>query len=84
MDEADGADIEVSPEVVKRITSSGEDHRLSTTCYGPVLHPLRFKRPKETDIVIDIGENLHLYVSIVQARYINRIDGNIIYVDGRR
>jgi len=75
--------IDVSAEVKEHIMTSGEDYRLSTTCCGPVLHPVRLKSQKKTDIVINIGKRC-IYVSEVQARFISRIDGNIIMVDGRR
>lgn len=71
-------DIEVEKEVVDYITNHGRDFRLSTSCYGPVIVPLEMKQPKDTDLRIEINGNT-LYVSRVQARYINRITKNMIY-----
>ena len=81
MDSSTNGPIDVSQEIRERIIASGEDYRLSTTCYGPVLHPVRLKQCKKTDIVINIGKR-RLYVSEVQARFVNRIDGNIMTVNG--
>ena len=75
--------IDVSPKVRELILAAGEDFRVSTTCFGPALHPLRLKPPKDTDIVIPIGGH-RLYVSGVQARLVRRIDDGIMVVnDGR-
>jgi hypothetical protein len=65
-------DIAIEPEVVDYITHHGRDFRLSTSCYGPVIVPLEVKPPKETDLRIQVNGNT-LYVSRVQARYIDRI-----------
>ena len=70
-------EIAVEQKVVEYIVDQGTDFRLSTSCYGPVIVPLKIKPPKETDLQIEVGENT-LYVSRVQARYIDRITHNMI------
>lgn len=70
-------EFEVDEEVVDFIKHHGADFRLSTSCYGPVIVPLEVKPAKDTDLRIDIDGNT-LFVSRVQARYINRITKNMI------
>jgi hypothetical protein len=70
-------DIKIEQEVVDYISQRDTDFRLSTSCYGPVILPLDMKPPKETDIRFQINGHT-LFVSRVQARYIDRITSNMI------
>jgi len=71
-------EIKVDNEVIEFIRKKGRDYRVSTSCYGPVVLPIEMKPPKETDIIISVGKNI-LYVSIVQAKYIDRVTSAMIY-----
>ncbi|MCL2146047.1 MAG: hypothetical protein FWH45_02585 [Methanomassiliicoccaceae archaeon] len=71
-------EITVDGEVSKLIMSERRDYRICTSCTGPALVPTTVKMPKESDIRIPVGNNT-LYVSRVQARYINRITIDMLY-----
>ncbi|MFW5914681.1 MAG: hypothetical protein ACOCSO_02685, partial [Thermoplasmatota archaeon] len=60
------------------IQERDEDFRLSTSCYGPVLVPVNIKPPKVTDLQLQV-EGRTIYVSRVQARFINRISSSMIW-----
>lgn len=66
-------------EAVKNlIASEGCDYRVCTACMGPALVPVSVKPPKSTDIQIPVGDHI-LYISRIQARYINRVSIDMIY-----
>ncbi|MGD0056291.1 MAG: hypothetical protein ABSB83_00340 [Methanomassiliicoccales archaeon] len=65
-------EIKVDREVIDFMMKDGKDYRVSTSCYGPVILPIEMKAPKDTDIRIPVGKST-LYVSIVQAKYIDRV-----------
>ncbi|MDD1769255.1 MAG: hypothetical protein LUQ55_04670 [Methanomassiliicoccales archaeon] len=71
-------EIKVDRDVIEFIKKKGKDFRVSTSCYGPVILPIEMKAPKETDIRIAVGKNT-LYVSIVQAKYVDRITKSMFY-----
>jgi len=71
-------EIIVDDDVKKMIMSEGRDYRICTACMGPALVPITVQRPKDSDIKIKIGNNT-LYVSSVQARYINEITMDMKY-----
>ena len=71
-------EMEVDQSVKDYILKTGKDFRVSTTCSGPVILPLEVKPAKASDIVIKIGEN-KLYISRVQARYIDRVTMEMMY-----
>jgi len=71
-------DIKVDVEVVQFIEETGKDYRVSTSCYGPVMVPVEMKAPKVSDIRIKVGDNI-LYVSKVQAMYIDRVTSRMIF-----
>ena len=58
--------------------SQGCDFRICTACMGPALVPVTVKAPKSTDIQIPVGDRT-LYISRVQARYIDRVSMDMIY-----
>lgn len=70
--------ITVDDDVKQLIMSEGRDYRVCTSCTGPALVPTTVKGPKESDIKIPIGNNI-LYISMVQARYINRVTMDMYY-----
>lgn len=73
-------EITVDEDVKQMIMSEGRDYRVCTACMGPALVPISVKTFKESDIKIPIGGNT-LYVSRVQARYVNRITMDMLYDD---
>ncbi len=72
------SEIAIDPNVVDYINQSGQDHRICTSCSGPVMLPVALKSPKSNDIVIRVGDNI-LYISRVQARYIRKVTADMIY-----
>lgn len=71
-------EIQVDEDVKRMIESEGRDYRICTACTGPALVPTTVKGPKDTDIRIPIGSNT-LYISRVQARYIDRVTMDMLY-----
>jgi hypothetical protein len=69
--------IEIDPKVIKFINEEKRDFRVCTSCYGSEILPTTMKRPKQSDLTIDVGENT-LYISKVQAAYISRVDMSMI------
>lgn len=70
--------IEVDEDVRNRILTERRDYRVCTACTGPALVPITVKPPKPNDIKIQIGDNI-LYISAVQARYIDRVTMDMVY-----
>jgi hypothetical protein len=75
-------EISVDQQVLDFIRKEGKDYRVSTDCSGPVLLSTDMKPPKSSDIRIPVGKNT-LYISRVQARYIDRVTMDMLYVPGR-
>jgi hypothetical protein len=75
--------IDVAPEVIEYIKRSGKDFRVSTDCSGPVILPTDLKPPKDSDLQVQVGENT-LFISRVQARYIDRVTMDMLYDPSRR
>jgi hypothetical protein len=71
------AHILIEKEVEEFIKQSCRDFRLCTTCGGPAIYPIEFSAPKESDIVMKLGDSI-LYVSRVQARYLRQIEMRMI------
>lgn len=71
-------EITVDQEVKDLIESQGCDYRVCTACMGPALVPVSVKSPKESDLKIPVGEHT-LYISRVQAMYIDRVSMDMIY-----
>jgi hypothetical protein len=65
-------EIEVDEEVCRYVQRRGRDFRLCTTCYGPLLVPVDFAPVKPSDLRVEVGDYC-IFVSAVQAHYINRI-----------
>ncbi|MGI6471994.1 MAG: hypothetical protein ACOX1N_02845 [Candidatus Methanomethylophilaceae archaeon] len=70
--------INVDEDVKNKIIEEGVDYRVCTSCSGPALVPVTVKPPKANDVRIPIGDNT-LYISAVQARYINRVTLDMVY-----
>ncbi|MDW7731011.1 MAG: hypothetical protein SCH66_01125 [Methanolobus sp.] len=69
----DPGQIAVEKDVENFIKKAARDFRVCTTCGGPVIYPVEYSTPKDTDLMIEIGDNT-LYVSRVQARYLRQIE----------
>ena len=69
--------IAVDQEVIDFIIKNKRDYRVSTSCSGPVIVPITVKAPKETDLKVKVGNHI-LYISRVQARYINRVTPDML------
>jgi len=67
----------ISEEVINYIKEQKRDYRVCTSCGGPILLPIAIKKPKPNDIRIPIGGHT-LYISAVQARYIDVIDDSML------
>jgi hypothetical protein len=70
--------ISVDDDVVRMIEAADVDYRICTACYGPALVPVTVKAPKNSDIVINVG-NHKLYISRIQAQYIDRVTSDMVY-----
>jgi len=70
-------DIVVSDDVKSYILQRNIDFRVCTSCGGPVILSTTVKPPKPSDYEIYVGNNI-IYVSIYQARYLDRIDMDMI------
>lgn len=66
--------IDIDQEVKDFIQNHKGDFRLCTTCSGPTILPISMKKPKESDIVIQMTPENKLYISKIQAHYLKRID----------
>lgn len=66
-------DIEIDEDIVEFIKKQGMDYRVSTTCSGAMILPTSYKPPKPSDLRVDVDGH-RLYISRVQAQYINKID----------
>lgn len=67
----------IDPEMEKYIRSKNTDLRIATTCEGPLIFPIKISPPKQTDIVIIIGDR-KVYVSALQAQHIKTIDEKML------
>lgn len=76
--EKNSKNIDIDIEVKNFILSNEGNFRLCTTCSGPAILPVSIKKPKDSDIIIDISPQKKLYVSKVQARYLRHIDRHMI------
>ncbi|TGC10952.1 hypothetical protein [Methanolobus halotolerans] len=66
-------EIEIEKDVENFIKKAARDFRLCTTCGGPVIYPIEYSTPKDTDLTVEIGDST-LYISRVQARYLRQIE----------
>ncbi len=70
-------DIEIDEDIVEFIKKQGIDYRVSTTCSGAMILPTSYKPPKPSDLRVDVNGH-KLYISRVQAQYINKIDKTML------
>ncbi len=74
-------DIKVDDDVIKMILEEKRDYRVCTACRGPALVPTTVKPSKQSDVKIPVGDYT-LYISRVQAEYINRVSMDMLYEEG--
>jgi len=78
MKTAKHTDIIVDEAVKELIKRERQDFRLCTACSGPALVPVFVKPPKDSDIKIPVGDYF-LYISEVQASYVDRVSMDMLY-----
>lgn len=71
-------EIGIDKKVVDIIKKRQKDFRVCTTCEGAVILPVEAKPPKESDYKVDIEGNT-LFISAVQAQYINKVTEDMFY-----
>jgi hypothetical protein len=64
--------ITVAQDVVTYMDERGGDFRISTSCSGPVLMPVRVKPAKPDDIPVRAGNHI-IYISRYQIQWISEI-----------
>ena len=69
--------IEIDDAIVEFIKQQGRDYRVSTTCSGAMILPTSYKPPKPSDLRVDVDGH-RLYISRVQAQYINKVDRSML------
>ncbi len=69
--------VSIDDEVRSYILERKCDFRVCTSCGGPILLPTTIKPPKSTDTEIYIDDRT-IYVSIYQARFLDRIHADMI------
>lgn len=72
--------IEVDEAVRQMVLGAKHDFRICTACMGPALVSTEVKPAKESDLRIPVGDYT-IFVSRVQAPYIDRITPDMIYDD---
>lgn len=68
----------VDEDVRQMIMREKQDYRVCTACMGPALVRTLVKPSKPSDLKIQVGENF-LYISRVQAPYIDRVTMDMLY-----
>lgn len=66
------SDITVTDEVIAYMDKRGGDFRISTSCSGPVLMPVRIRPAKSSDIPIRAGSHV-IFISRYQIQWISEI-----------
>jgi hypothetical protein len=71
------SDITVTDEVIAYMDKRGGDFRISTSCSGPVLMPVRIRPAKSSDIPIRAGNHV-IFVSRYQIQWISEINMRMV------
>ena len=69
--------ITVTDEVIAYMDKRGGDFRISTSCSGPVLMPVKIKPAKQSDIPIKAGSHT-IYVSQYQLPWLTEINMRLV------
>ena len=70
--------IEVDDAVKEMVLREKHDFRVCTACLGPALVSTAVKPYKESDVKLPVGDYT-IYVSRIQAPYIERITMDMLY-----
>ena len=71
------SDILVTDEVIAYMDKRGGDFRISTSCSGPVLMPVRIRPAKSSDIPLRAGDHV-IFISKYQIQWISEINMRMI------
>lgn len=82
MDNAQGgpvplSDILVADDVITYMDKRGGDFRISTSCSGPILMPVRIRSAKSSDIPIRAGNHV-IFISKYQIQWIAEITMSMV------
>ena len=82
MDNAHGgpvplSDILVADDVITYMDKRGGDFRISTSCSGPILMPVRIRPAKSSDIPIRAGNHV-IFISKYQIQWIAEITMSMV------
>ncbi|MDR3102749.1 MAG: hypothetical protein LBU24_06065 [Methanocalculaceae archaeon] len=69
--------ITITTDVIAYMDTRGGDFRISTSCRGPVLMPLKVKPAKSSDVPIMAGKHL-IYISCYQLPWITEINMRLV------
>ena len=71
------SEIAVADEVIAYMDKRGGDFRISTSCSGPVLMPVKVTPAKPSDIPIKAGDHL-IFISRYQVQWISEITMRLV------
>jgi len=71
------SDILVTDEVIAYMDKRGGDFRISTSCSGPVLMPVRIRPAKSSDIPLRAGDHV-IFISRYQIQWISEINMRMV------
>lgn len=69
--------VPVTDDVIAYMDKRGGDFRISTSCSGPVLMPVKVKPVKPSDVPIEAGSHI-IYVSEYQFPWITEINMQLV------
>ncbi|MCK9314410.1 MAG: hypothetical protein M0P20_10220 [Methanocorpusculum sp.] len=69
--------IKVTDEVIAYMDERGGDFRISTSCSGPILMPIRVRPAKSSDIPIRAGNHM-IFISRYQIQWISEITMSMV------
>ncbi len=71
------SDITVTDEVIAYMDERGGDFRISTSCSGPIMMPIRVRPAKSSDIPIRAGNHM-IFISRYQIQWISEITMSMV------
>jgi len=71
------SDILVTDDVIAYMDKRGGDFRISTSCSGPVLMPVRIRPAKSSDIPLRAGSHV-IFISKYQIPWISEITMSMV------
>ncbi|HKM41206.1 MAG TPA: hypothetical protein VJY43_01410 [Methanocorpusculum sp.] len=71
------SDIKVTDEVIAYMDERGGDFRISTSCSGPIMMPIRVRPAKSSDIPIRAGNHM-IFISRYQIQWISEITMSMV------